>query len=181
MDPGLSLSGLGGAAEDAFQPFHAAPHLLAFQLHPGEVHRGYELRLPVGRGPEQRGALRLELLLGDVEQVLEQFVAPVGGRLAVEGGMAAVEQGAARRVQGFRFRRGGEGGERFPGRGDGGVAVGGVFIKRVADELGDALALPVDLAVLAQRFEHVGEFVMGEHELAGIAGGFQFAQAVMEE
>ena len=70
--------------------------------------------------------------------------------------MAAVEQGAARRVQGFRLRRGGEGRERFPGRGDGGVAVGGVFIKRVADELGDALALPVGLAVLAQRFEHVG-------------------------
>lgn len=88
--------GGGGIAEDAFQPLHTAPHPVAFQLHAGEVDRGHELRPAVVGGAEQRGALGLELLLRDVEQVLEQLVAPIGGRFAVEGGVAAVEKDAAR-------------------------------------------------------------------------------------
>lgn len=72
-------------------------------------------------------------------------------------------------------------GERLPGRRDGGGAVGGVFVERVPDDLGDGLALLVGFTVLAHRFKHVGEFVMGEHEFAGISGGFQFAQAVVKE
>ena len=173
--------GGGGIAEDAFQPLHTAPHPVAFQLHAGEVDRGHELRPAVVGGAEQRGALGLELLLRDVEQVLEQLVAPIGGRFAVEGGVAAVEKDAARRVLGLRLGCGDEGRERLPGRRDGGGAVGGVFVERVPDDLGDGLALLVGFTVLAHRFKHVGEFVMGEHEFAGISGGFQFAQAVVKE
>ena len=65
-------------------------------------------------GAEQRGALGLELLLRDVEQMLEQLVAPVGGRFAVEGGVAAVEKDAARRVLRLRLGCGDEGWERLP-------------------------------------------------------------------
>ena len=39
----------------------------------------------------------------DVEQMLEQFVAPIGGRFAVEGCVATVEKDAARRVLGLRL------------------------------------------------------------------------------
>lgn len=55
------------------------------------------------------------------------------------------------------------------------------FVEQVPDDLGDGLALLVGFTVLAHRFKHVGEFVMGEHEFAGISGGFQFAQAVVKE
>lgn len=117
----------------------------------------------------------------DVEQMLEQFVAPIGGRFAVEGAWQR-----SRRMRPGVSSASGSGaearaGNASPGRRDGGGAVGGVFVERVPDDLGDGLALLVGFTVLAHRFEHLGEFVMGEYEFAGISGGFQFAQAVVEE